>query len=402
MRRSILSALLAATALPAAAQHVHDVPPRPPLFAAADTNSAGAYYLHGVQLLTREPRTAAAAFYWAERLQPGWADALYGRRVALLMSEPRRLVRYMTGDRGVVRSRDVLAIDSLYLRALMAEPFMLPKLDRQMFEAFVHAAFSQGTTNAALANFEARTWLNDASPAMKAWFAYSQGRFGDALGDYERAVRRASRDERPRTRTDLARVQYFLGSYEPAIQNLTQALQEFRVRDAGDLVFVYESKALLEQSLGAIHEARGDSAAAREAYGRALQEDLAYAPAHLRLAALAQGSGDIATALGEYALAVELAPGEATVRYRYGVALAAAGQAVEAVAQFNRAIEMEPYYAAPHYALGIMNFQAQLHEDAITHMEAFLARAAREDPLRANATAALTQSRAALATPSGS
>ena len=40
----------AATA-PALAQRVHDVPARPALFAGADTNSAGAYYLAGLQSL---------------------------------------------------------------------------------------------------------------------------------------------------------------------------------------------------------------------------------------------------------------------------------------------------------------------------------------------------------------
>jgi tetratricopeptide (TPR) repeat protein len=394
--RLLLVAALTFTALPLAAQRLHDTPARPALFASADTNSANAYYLHGVQTLARDPNTAAAAFYWAERLQPGWADALYGRRVALLMADPRRLVRYMTGDRGVVRSREVRGIDSLYLRALQAEPFLIPKLDRQMFESFVHAAFNQGTDNSALANYQANLWLNDASPAMKAWFAYSQGRFGDALGEYERALRRASRDERPRMRTDLARVQFFLGTYDAAAQNFTAAIQEFRARDENDLVFVYESKALLEHSLGALQEARGDSAAAREAYGRALQEDLSYAPAHLRLAALAEAGGDLQTALSEYALTVELAPAEATIRYRYGVALAAAGKAMEAVAQFDQAVAMEPYYAAPHYALGIMNYHAELHEDAVRHLEAYLARAPRDDARRANADAALAQSRAAL------
>ena len=47
----------------------------------------------------REPRHAADAFYWAAQLDPAWAEPLYARYVALLMSDTRRLVLYMEGDR---------------------------------------------------------------------------------------------------------------------------------------------------------------------------------------------------------------------------------------------------------------------------------------------------------------
>jgi len=397
MRRPLLTLLLLLAGAPAAAQRVHEVPPRPTLYAEADTNSAMSYYLHGTQNLQRDPRTAAAAFYWAERLNPGWPDALYGRRVALLMTDNRRLVGYMLGERSVLRNREVQAIDSLYLRALLAEPFLIHKLDRRMFETFVIAAFSEGTSNTALAAFEARNWLSQASPAMKAWFAFSEGRFGEALGEYERALRRARRDERPRMRTDVARIQFFMGSHDQAVENFGTALQEFRDRDERDLVFVYESKALLEHSVGAIHEQRGNVAAAREAYGRALQEDLTYAPAHLRLATLAQAAGDTETAISEMALTVELAPNDASIRYRNGVVLAAAGRALEGAAELERAIAMEPYYAAPHLPLGMLHAGSGRHDEAITHLEAFLRKADRQNPQRSTAERLLTTSRAARA-----
>ncbi|MFL5540828.1 MAG: hypothetical protein ACJ8J0_17685, partial [Longimicrobiaceae bacterium] len=64
MKKILAMALAAAAACTATAhaQRVHEVPARPALWAGADTNSAGAYYLLGVQRLERDARGAAAAF----------------------------------------------------------------------------------------------------------------------------------------------------------------------------------------------------------------------------------------------------------------------------------------------------------------------------------------------------
>ena len=96
MKKILAMALAAAAActVTARAQRVHAVPARPALWAGADTNSPGAYYMMGVQQLERDARTAAAAFFWAERLNPGLPDALYGRYVALLITDPHRLEQY--------------------------------------------------------------------------------------------------------------------------------------------------------------------------------------------------------------------------------------------------------------------------------------------------------------------
>ena len=49
-------------------------PRRPKFTVVRDTNSAGAYYYHGLSVLDRDPQQAADAFYWASRLDPEWAD----------------------------------------------------------------------------------------------------------------------------------------------------------------------------------------------------------------------------------------------------------------------------------------------------------------------------------------
>src|SRR5205823_13766272 len=87
MRRllTMLALALAATvaplvAAPLMAQKLAESIPRPKLRDVTDTNDAQAYFDAVIQRFRSDPRYAADAFYWATRLNPGWADPLYGRR----------------------------------------------------------------------------------------------------------------------------------------------------------------------------------------------------------------------------------------------------------------------------------------------------------------------------------
>ena len=398
MRLPLLALVLCAAALPAAAQRVrvHDVPARPALFASADTNAAAAYYILGTQLLEREPAQAAAAFYWAHRLNPRWADALYGRRVALLMSDGPRLVRYMEGMRGTVRSAEIASIDSLQLRALTMDPFLVQKFDRQLLTLYLthslndQMARSGGAGNMALVSHLVQQWLLDSrsDPFMRAWFAYSEGRYPQALGEYERALRRAR--NKSRLRTDVGRLHYLSGNYPQALEHFTLAITEMREEDARDIVYLYESKALLEQSVGAVHEKTGNLDAAREAYGRALTEDLSYYPAHQRLGWLSLVAGDTVAAVSELALAAEAAADDGAVQYEYALVLALAKRYDEAIAALRRAIQVEPYFAAPYLLLAKVQDVTSSPETPATY-RAFLARATRDDPDRPAAEARLAE-----------
>jgi tetratricopeptide (TPR) repeat protein len=401
VRHLTLAVALIAIAAPLHAQRVHDTPARPALFASADTNSANAYYMHGVQVLDENPREAAASFYWAARLRPGWADPIYGRRIALLLSDPRRLVNYMDGNRGTLRSAEIRGIDSLQLRALQLDPFLHQRMDRALLTRYFMETYSQylsaatGRRNDANATFVVNEILHhpQLDPFLKAWFAYSDGRFPLALGEYERALRQP-RAVKSRLYTDIGRMHFLAGNTPGALDNLISAIDELRQDDARDLVHLYESKAILEHSIAVVQERSGNASAAREAYGRAAQEDLAYYPAHARLGALALSAHDTATALSELALAVELAPAEAHIRYQYALVLMTAGKTAEADAELVRALESEPYYAAPHLVRGAIALQVGKPAEAVTHLSEFLARAARDDPQRGAAEQALATARA--------
>ncbi|MGK4301757.1 hypothetical protein, partial [Klebsiella pneumoniae] len=85
-------------------------PARPPISSqyggpadtAAARNSADAYMAYGLTKLGLEPDTAAAAFYWASRLDPWRAEPLYARSLAILLAHiPDRAPSYVQRRRVV-------------------------------------------------------------------------------------------------------------------------------------------------------------------------------------------------------------------------------------------------------------------------------------------------------------
>jgi tetratricopeptide (TPR) repeat protein len=395
VRKLPLIAALAGLAAAASAAHaqrlrVHDVPPRPALWAQADTNSANVYYLWGLQNVERDPGQAAAAFYWAERLNPGWAEALYGRRTALLMASPQRQVDYVRGAGYTQHDPEILAMDSLVLRATQRSPFLYTALERPYWMQLFRTVFGEalrretGSSNSTDADYLVRTAMADNSdPGMRAWLDYSAGRFPAAAEGYERALRRSPRSFGLRVQMGHAR--FMAGDFPGAAAAMAEAIAQGRERDRREVVRVYDSKAILEFGRATALEQAGDSVAASEAYGRALEEDLAFWPAHRRLSERALERGDTATAVAEMALAVELAPAEADLRYDHAVLLLESRKVLDAVAELSKAIELDPYYASPHYVLAVLNDHAQVTIDAAEHYRHFLALAPRDDERREQA-----------------
>lgn len=377
----ILAALCAAA--PLEAQRRADTPRRPAV-ALADSNDARAYLQFAHQSLTSRPREAADAYWWAYQLDPTSSDALYGRHAALLMSVPTRLVDYWQGDRRVVRSREVQAIDSLYFRALTMNPFMYREHEHHVFRLYLRTWArseidrSEGghSVTESFINEWINTVMHNGSAYMKAREAYSQRRFPDALRLLEEAYREARARDRSWLRAERARLLAHTGDNTAALTDFSQAIADMRRTDERDLVFLYESKALLEHATGMLYERMGNLDAAREAYGRALTEDLAFYPAHVRLGLLALAAGDTATAVGELDLASQAAGADAGVHYTYGAMLAQLGRLDEAAVQLARASELAPYYADPYFAMGVVR-DGQGNVDAARQAyQGFMARAA--------------------------
>lgn len=386
--RGILGLLVALTSV-AAAQSTKP-PKRPKLAAGADTNDARAYYDRGVALLRREPWAAVAAFYWASRLEPAWPEAYYGQRVAGFLAKENLLIGYLEGARSAVASRDTRQLDSLHTRAQRINPFFVRDLDETLFAGYLIAIYKQqrsragerplDPTNEAEVNYLVDQYLRSGlSISLRAALAASRRFYPEALDLYRQILPQYR--QRAWIHAERARIFYVIGSHDSALVELQAALSEVRQLDTARLTQIYVSREVLEHGIGVIEEAAGDTAAARRAYGRALLENLAYAPAHLRLASLDLLAGDTATALSEFDVAVQVAPAEAPLRVAYGLLLAQTGRREDAVMHLRRAAELEPFYAMPHYLLGWVAELQENQDEALAGYRAFLARARARDRL---------------------
>src|SRR5690606_28832346 len=360
--RLLFAACALALVIPAADIHAQRAPRRPELPATADTNDHNAYFQMGMMQVAKQPSRAADAFYWATRLAPNWEDAYYAHRVALHLTDSRRFARYFLGHKATVQSKRVREIDSLAVEALYRNPFYFARFERMMLDRVVEEVY--GPT----ANVSSR---RPGDAAFDAYIAYSEARFDDAIKYYGDALRRRSRDYA--LRAPRARAFYHRMMFDSAANEITILLEEMRKRDEKQLVYFYDSKAMLEFTLARAYSAQNDTASARAALGRALEEDMSFYIAHSELAEMALASGDTTTALSELALASELRGTDVGVRLRYGDVLSLTGETDDAVEQYRAAIEAEPYFAHPYLRLGIALETLGNQQEAAEYYRQFLA-----------------------------
>jgi tetratricopeptide (TPR) repeat protein len=364
------------------AQRAERAPRRPRLASGADTNDVNQYLNLGHRTIEDNASAAADAYYWAVRLDPSSADALYGLRMARLMRRPSTFTRYWEGQWSVISSDEMRANDSLQLRALWIDPFFHPRHQRTV--QFVYfRVFYRGANSGDIDDYLMYR-LERSGPAVRARVAVGAGQLGLAHTLYTEAIA-ASRSP-AYLYIDRGAVNAMQGLNEPAIADYQVGLEELRKRDASrdSVVIFYRTKALYEHSSGLLHARHGNIAKAREALGRAMEEDLSFYPAHLALAQLALTEKDTATAVSEAALAADLAPQEAHVHFRQGEILLQVGEHAQAIAPLRKAIELEPFYAAPHFLLA-QALEKASDETAKASYEKFVSLASRRDPRRAEA-----------------
>ncbi|HEY0023623.1 MAG TPA: tetratricopeptide repeat protein [Longimicrobium sp.] len=345
-------ALSLALATPSAAQ----LPERPRLPRGADANDWQAYFDRGEAMFGQNMNAAAyASFYWASRLDPTRAEPLMAMWATFFARDERTWIGYLEEDRQVMRRPAVIANDSLITRAYMRNPF-------------VH----RGLEVALLTRLGPRLrW----DRAMTAFLSYGRGEFRDAAERFGSIVRsNPGRNVRFRHYRALSFVG--AGQADSAAVEIQQLLTALRQRDEA-AVAAYESKAMWEYALGRIYEVQGNRAEARDAFQRALVEDLAMYPAHAALARLEVQARNVEEALGHAATAVEAAPHDPVMHLEHGNALAAAGRHEAAAAAFRRATELEPYWAAPYLRLGAAHDDLGAREPALAAYRAYLERAPR-------------------------
>jgi tetratricopeptide (TPR) repeat protein len=223
---------------------------------------------------------------------------------------------------------------------MTANPLFYRRFDAILFRAYLEESVMREARRTQGANAEANrsemtywieVWLRGAGPSTRAWQAYTDGRFDVAVANYRDALKKARKEARGGQHLEMARTFALTGNADSAVAHFQVALADMRERDAKKTVRWYDSKALLEQSIGMAYEGAGNDSLAREAYGRALQEDLAYDPAHARLGAMALRRGDTTTAVSELDLAVRVKQDDPALRYRYAPATSSAALAVPAL-----------------------------------------------------------------------
>ena len=354
--RTILAFALAALLPAAAGAQLRDPERRPSLGSGADTNDANAYYQRGMDLIQRFPGQAADAFYWAGRLNPAPAESQYARGVALWRVRAGLLGDQLKGLRLREREQaEVRYMDSLLYSALQRNPLVNQQVTAWMYES--------------LPGEWSKSW------ETRARLAYTNGRFADAVRMYARALE--SRRDRIRVHYDRALAFLAMERPDSALAELTGLLDEMRRQDVKQLVSLYESKAMFEYAVGSVLVKMKRYDEAREAFGRALAEDLSLGVVHGALGDVARVLGDTAAALREYEQGIELSPRDALIRFRYGALLLGAGRPADAEAQYRALIETEPYWALAYLNLGLAYEHQRNAAGAAQAYEDFLKRAPR-------------------------
>jgi tetratricopeptide (TPR) repeat protein len=356
MRLRLALAAVLLTAGTAAAQ----LPARPELPRGADRNDWEAYFDHGVKVFKTEPATADAAFYWASRLAPHRAEPLFARWAAYWYRWDGRFLAYLNGEVRGAEVKEVERVDSLRYRAMQRNPFVQRQL---ILVAYEHLPGE---------------WSRDL--ATQAALATARRDYPRALALLASAISR--QPQKSWLHEERALAFTAIGRFDSAAAETVALLEAERRAESGHMVRVYQSKAMMEYGLGMLYFAQRNNDQAREAFGRALTEDLSFAPAHAMIGEVALAEGDTATGVREYRQAAELAPGDGSLRVELARALLRAGAAEDAVAELRRAVELEPDYAEAYVVLGSALERSGDGPGAAAAYRHYLDRAPRRDVLR--------------------
>lgn len=360
----VVLALAVGLAIPGAAQVPFDSPPkRPKLAAEADTNSALAYFNYGMGRMGVDPLGAAAAFYWASRLDPSWALPLYAERTALLLARPPAdLGTYLMKRREGQNIPDLQRIDSLAYRALLKNPFVDRKLDGMLLSTWLARETDNQTSLRDLGSYD--RWFT-------AWSAYLRGDYPMAMKVFSELVKRHPGD--PDLRFWRAMTQFSKGQLDSARMELQSSVSLQRETEAELPGYGWISHGWAEYAVGLLFSLTGQADSARAAYERALLDDVRLHSAHYQLGKVRLAARDTAGALAEYQQAVALEPGDASYLADLGVLLIVRGAADSGIAVLNRAVAAEPFFPTPHFSLGLVYEQAGLKTEAAQHFESFIA-----------------------------
>lgn len=352
-----------------------------------------------MELVYGRPVDAEHAFFWAFRIDPSSGDALYGLHAAkLLEMDEKELQLYLHLDRKKKREPKYFELDSMESRAYAMNPFVFASIDPVLLRRALRAEIWYEHPHASPQEVSFAISGMMGGQANTAWLQFSQNHLPEALATYAKILtdtatpRWAKEKDSLRVRkhrealavqihTQRGRIFYLVDNMDSAAAEMTSALSGLRALDDDEKrqTFFYLSKAMYQESLGVIYQRANKMSLAREAFGRALEEDLSFYSAHTHLAELDLAASDTAGAIAEMDLAVQLNPGDPVVHYTYAEILVHARRDAEAAAHLRRAIALDPYYAPPHLLLALLADVEQFSSDAIAEYEAYVRVASKKD-----------------------
>jgi tetratricopeptide (TPR) repeat protein len=359
-----------------------------------DTNDASTYYAAGVASLSADPAGASAAFYWASRLNPSWAEPYFARWYVLQKEARARRWQKTLGERLGPALPDTVRrqIDSLVVLAAFHNPFFDEKIQSIDFSNHMRNGVALAREHVKEENIvrEEEGRLPLLMPRLTkvphSWYlAYAERHFDSASADLAPLIAKYP-DALP-LYVYRSKAQYALGQYDSAAATLRAAISRVDWRDS--TTPVYFAPDIFYYAVGIAEAEPKHDSAAQAAFQLAVTANLGFYMAHLHLASLALSARDSATALVEARIAAEIRPEDPVVQLFLGYTLFSAHRPAEAIEHLRAATVADPYFALPYYYIGQASELAHDTSAALTAYRAFLAHASRADNLRPSAEEAL-------------
>ena len=184
---------------------------------------------------------------------------------------------------------------------------------------------------------------------------YQAGQMSAAIGHYEQALR---------IKPDFADAHYNLGIALNDQGKVPEAIGQWEeaLRIKPDFDKVHNNWGVTLMRLGRVQEAVGH-------YEEAVSINPDFAVAHNNLGSALLKLGQVPEAIGHYEQALRLKPDLAEAHYNLGIALKQAGRVQEAIGCYQEALRIKPDYAEAHYNLGNALIEMRQVPEAIGHYE---------------------------------
>jgi predicted Zn-dependent protease len=350
------------------------------------------YYAAGLALRSDRP-LASAAFYWAGRIDPSWAQPIY-ERWSLLP--------------GVALFPDwtVLQSDSLLGAAYDRDPFFDDHVRIQDFA-------TGESLRVAVAIKQARGWYeatagrqNDASlapcsnpsqpgcpppPPMPPPY-HASSRWYVAYGHQNFATASRLLAERIAAHPDTvyyyyyrAKTEFFLAHYDSTVAILEDGLARLQRQPSTEPLPAYATPERFVYAIGVARQTQGLDSAARAAFRRSVALNPRFYMGHLRLANAALAAHDTVGAIAEARAAADVGRHDPVVQLFLGYTLLTTGHH-GAAAHLDAAVRADSTYALPYLYLAGQRLTGHDTAAAAVALRGFLARARRDDDQRETAS----------------